>query len=462
MAIVSHMAPFPPGFKPKWRDILEKHVALYRRMPEELTLCAEELVPWFMERTQWEWANWEGKRPDAEMAKVCVSFLACVLIVNRTKEDLAHFHTFVFHPSSVTDEDGLTWGGLAHSSGKIEQSWESTKWGMEDGEDNRDVTIHEFAHMIDFRNTLSDSVPHFDCSDAQREYVAFLDSEYKDICDAWEKSRGCKTIRKYATTERAELLTCATESFFGNSEMLQFLRPNLYEWMRKIYKMDPEQWRKRISAAELHDFRGTLWRKWSPVSRWRNRSNEIKPWPTGVPATEYFKWAEKELGEDWREERERLVKGQQKLLWSELKKEIEGERERIDEERKQQERHLLNNRTVVIDFPNGMPQLKYKLVHGQRDGLWQRWDEQMNLREEVEYIGGFKHGKVTYYHSGGKKELTGFYQMNERAGVWEGWHEDGSRSFRSTYHKGQLQHWEQFDAEGVSRSYGKAKNRFGR
>lgn len=73
MAIITHMAPFPPRFKPRWRDILEKHVALYRRMPEELTLCVEELVPWFMDRTEWQWADWKGgKMPNAETAKVCV------------------------------------------------------------------------------------------------------------------------------------------------------------------------------------------------------------------------------------------------------------------------------------------------------------------------------------------------------------------------------------------------------
>ena len=232
--------------------------------------------------------------------------------------------------------------------------------------------------------------------------------------------------------------------------------------MRKIYKMDPAQWRKRISIAELHDFRGTLWGKWSNASRWRNRAFEIESWPRGVAAADYIKWAEKERGPKWREQRDKLVKTNQKLLWPELKREIEGERKRKEEERKKQELHILNNRTVVIDFPNGMPQLKYKLVHGLRDGLWQRWDEQMVLREEVEYMGGYKHGKVTYHYPSGKTKLTGFYQMNERAGVWEGWHEDGTRSFRSTYDNGQLQLWEQYDADGVSRSYGKAKNRFGR
>jgi len=484
MAIITHMAPFPPGFKPEWRDHLEKHVALYRRMPEELTLCVEELVPWFLDRTKWQWADWKGgKMPNAEMAKVCVSFLACVLIVNRSKEDLAHFHTFVFHPDSLVDDRG-TWGGWASPSGKIEQSWKSTLWGMEDGEDNRDVSIHEFAHMIDYRDKSFESVPHFDCTDAKKEYKAFLESEYKDICDAWEKGTGCQTIRKYATTDRAEFFTCSTDSFFGNSEMLQFLRPQLYKWMQRIYKMDPAQWRKRISAAELHDLRQTIWGNWSHNSRWRNRHGEVEAWPIGVVAKNYLKWADVKHGPEWREQRDRMAKEHQEYLWPEIKKaleqkererkiilEVERKWERREKERarkekerarKEKERHLLNNRTVVVDFPNGMPQLKYKLVDGLRDGLWQRWDEKQVLREEVEYAGGHKQGRVIYYHPNGEKELVGYHRKNEREGIWEGWHEDGTPSFRSEYREGKLHKWEQFSADGTSRTYGKVKNRFGR
>ena len=63
MAIVSHPAPFPPGFKPKWRDILEKNVALYRRLPEDLTLVVEEMIPWFVGKVLWEWDKWVGPTP---------------------------------------------------------------------------------------------------------------------------------------------------------------------------------------------------------------------------------------------------------------------------------------------------------------------------------------------------------------------------------------------------------------
>ena len=139
------------------------------------------------------------------------------------------------------------------------------------------------------------------------------------------------------------------------------------------------------------------------------------------------------------------------------------ERERREEaERKWRERYLLNNRTVIVEYPNGMPQLKYKLVDGHREGLMQRWDEQGNLREETEYSRGRKQGMVTYYYSEGQKEMVGFYILDERAGLWRGWHEDGTKSFQSQYRDGQLHQWEQFSEDGTSRTYGKAESRFGR
>ena len=122
----------------------------------------------------------------------------------------------------------------------------------------------------------------------------------------------------------------------------------------------------------------------------------------------------------------------------------------------------MNNRTVIVEYPNGTPQLKYKLVDGHREGLMQRWDEQGNLREETEYSRGRKQGMVTYYYSDGQKELEGYHILNRRAGMWRGWHEDGSQSFRSEYRDGELYRWKQYRHDGTDQTYSRAKNRFGR
>ena len=482
MAIVSHMAPLPPGFKPKWRDFLEQYVALYRRMPEELTLRVEELVPWFIKKVTWKWEPWVGPKPDEEMAKVCVSFLACLLIVNRSKKDLEHFHTFVFHPASLKDDDGETWAGWANSRGYIEQSWPSTLRGMQDGEDNHCTTIHEFVHMIDYRERSFESVPHFDSSSAIREYRAFLKSEYKDLCKAWEKVSGCAAIRKYATSDKAEFLTCATESFFENSERLKFLRPQVYKWMQRIYKMDPRQWAERVSIAELNNIRYEHWDRWFHGSTWDSkRSCTELLWPHGISAKDYPAWSAAEIERREGEERARIERErreaaeratrEKKEKEERERKEREAEEKRLEKEererreeaeRKQRERYLLNNRTVIVEYPNGTPQLKYKLVDGHREGLMQRWDEQGNLREETEYSRGRKQGMVTYYYSDGQKELEGYHILNRRAGMWRGWHEDGSQSFRSEYRDGELYRWKQYRHDGTDQTYSRAKNRFGR
>ena len=475
MAIFSHMAPVPPGFKPKWRDFLEEHVALYRRMPEELTLCVEELVPWFIKKVTWKWEPWVGPKPDEEMAKVCVSFLACLLIVNRSKKDLEHFHTFVFHPASLKDDDGKTWAGWANSRGYIEQSWPSTLRGMQDGEDNHCTTIHEFVHMIDYRERSFESVPHFDSSSAMKEYRAFLKSEYKDLCKAWEKVSGCAAIRKYATSDKAEFLTCATESFFENSERLKFLRPQVYKWMQRIYKMDPRQWAERnqwaerVSIGELRHIRNYQWDQWDFKTTWDSKKNLTELlWPEGVPAKDYpwrarIERESREAAERATREKKEKEERERKEREAEENRLEKEERERREEaERKQRERYLLNNRTVIVEYPNGMPQLKYNLLDGHREGLMQRWDEQGNLREETEYSRGRKQGMVTYYYSDGQKELEGYHILNRRAGMWRGWHEDGSQSFRSEYRDGELYRWKQYRHDGTDQTYSRAKNRFGR
>ena len=70
------------------------------------------------------------------------------------------------------------------------------------------------------------------------------------------------------------------------------------------------------------------------------------------------------------------------------------------------------------------------------------------------YLGHIPHG---FY----EKEMEGFFALNHRAGIWQGWHEDGSPSFRSEYREGELHTWEQFGGDGKSRTYGKVTNRFG-
>ena len=71
-----------------------------------------------------------------------------------------------------------------------------------------------------------------------------------------------------------------------------------------------------------------------------------------------------------------------------------------------------------------------------------------------------RHGHLLLF--GRPKELEGNISLNRRAGVWRGWHEDGSQSFRSEYRDGELYRWKQYRHDGTDQTYSRAKNRFGR
>jgi hypothetical protein len=478
VAITSHLAPVPPGFKPHWRDILEENVAIYRRLPEDLTLAVEELIPWFIEKVEWEWSHWVGPKPDKELQQVCVACEACLLIARRSKEDYAHFKKFIFFPTDLEPlEIENAAGDASSSSGRIRQGWYWTKHGMEDGVDNYNLTLHEFAHMLDFREGNSTSVPYFDDATVQRNYELFLEKEYGDICRAWEKKSGCIVIEKYAT-KKVEFFTVSTEAFFEYADMLQVKRRTLYNWMKEIYGMDPVQWPERVSYPDLQRERYEGLPNWQTRSSWKSEKAKLPEWPEGLSAAEYD--IEKERKSHYQKERERIEKfheeklRREKIRLERAERQAEEKAQKTRErkarkdrlrlermERKARERQLTNNRTVVIKYPGGKPQLKYRLVDGQREGLLQRWDKEGRLREETELHRGQKQGKVMYYHPNGQIEIEGFHSLNERAGVWLGWHEDGTPSFRSEYREGQLHKWAQLGSGENLRTFGKVKNRFG-
>ena len=491
MAIVSHAAPFPPGFKPHWRDILEEYVALYRRMPEDVTLEVEALIPWFIKKIKWEWKHW--KRPvspeDKEIQQVCVACEACVLIARRSKKDYARMKTFIFLPRDLEPvRRGGDAAGDATNDGRVRQGWYWTKEGMEDGLDNYNLTLHEFGHILDCQDWDFDSVPRFEDKATEKEYRKFVETEYADICRVWERKSGYDVMREYATSDRCEFFTCATEAFFERAKMLELKRSRLYGWMSRIYRMDPAEWTDRVSWAELRDTRFREWKGWKRMTTWARFEPGPGIWPDGIQAAHYTIWLESEV-KQWtqtqfeekvqeREEglkqkgwlrlqREERRRWEREMRLEEIRKVREENERQIqleaeERERRRQELELLNNRTVVIEYPNGQPQLKYRLKDGRRSGKMQRWDEAGRLREETEFQDGRKHGKVVYFYASGQKELEGHHILNRRAGVWWGWHEDGTKSFRSEYREGELYRWKQYRQDGQDQTFSRAKNRFGR
>ena len=101
-----------------------KNVALYRRLPEGITLVVEALIPWFIDKVQWEWSHWDRDLDDSEkeLQKVCVACEAWLLIARRSKDDYKCLKKLIFFPRDLTlarEKDSEAAGDASPSKGRV-------------------------------------------------------------------------------------------------------------------------------------------------------------------------------------------------------------------------------------------------------------------------------------------------------------------------------------------------------
>ena len=158
---------------------------------------------------------------------------ACVLILRRSREDYSEFRSVEFFAKDLSPV------GKPHAAGdaggdEVRAGWYWTQEGMEDGVDNYNLAIHEFAHIIDQKYGRCDAIPEFKDRGLKREWGKFAKREFADLCNRWERKSGTRVIREYGTKNIREFFACGTVSFFERSEELKLYRPRLYEWFEKI------------------------------------------------------------------------------------------------------------------------------------------------------------------------------------------------------------------------------------
>jgi Mlc titration factor MtfA (ptsG expression regulator)/antitoxin component YwqK of YwqJK toxin-antitoxin module len=256
MASLDANEPLPEGFKKSWRSLLEREVAIYRRLPADLTRGLEVLIPWFIKKVKWGTGG--GFKLTMDM-KVCIAAEACLLIVRRSKKDY-HKHDEVIVTRKNLDQFGSENAAGDTNGRRVRLGWYWTKHGMEDGEDNYNVTLHEYAHVIDYANDndFDSQVEMGGRFLTNKQWQSFGQTQYKRLCKLW-KRRGSfakqPVIVKYGASELCEFFTCATEAFFEVSRQLKLAEPEIYEWLKKIYGLDPAQWPERVDLADLVDLR---------------------------------------------------------------------------------------------------------------------------------------------------------------------------------------------------------------
>ena len=132
------------------------------------------------------------------------------------------------HDSNIT---GLV--GTAHLHGKMILSQPALHYGFANSVDNRNVAIHEFAHLIDMADGNIDGLPR---QITERGYaLPWLELVSKKI---QQIRAGKSDIRAYGASNNAEFLSVASEYFFERPRRLKKEHPQLYRHLQRFYKQN--------------------------------------------------------------------------------------------------------------------------------------------------------------------------------------------------------------------------------
>jgi len=222
--------PFPQ----RWREILERRVAFYRRLDEVGRERFEDDVRLFLAEQNIVAAH----VPNFELAEdtpVLIAASAAMLGHGLPDWEWPNQRDIVVHPSSFDDdyEAGGHVAGLVHHQGPVVFSQKDLRHGFRRGTDGFNPGVHELAHVMDLADGYADGVPAGWFASAPWMEVMH------DRLAAVRRGDRSVPLRDYAGVNEAELFAVAVEAFFERPKNLASKDPELYATLRSFFNQDP-------------------------------------------------------------------------------------------------------------------------------------------------------------------------------------------------------------------------------
>jgi Mlc titration factor MtfA (ptsG expression regulator) len=219
----------------RWRAELERHVPFYRRLGPDERERLRAKVERFVDTKEIRGG------PDIavdDRIRVLVAACACRLSMNLDGEEYRRLRT-VYVLSKVTGTDGEDLQGFASECFSVTLCLDSLERGLADDGDGENVGYHEFAHVLDASDGISDGIPPLLLHPELRAaWELVLPDELARLRAAVDAEIPTVLLRG-ATKDEAELFAYATEAFFESPERLSNAHPALYRLMALYYRQNP-------------------------------------------------------------------------------------------------------------------------------------------------------------------------------------------------------------------------------
>lgn len=237
--------PFPQ----EWKEIVQKNVPLYNRLPDPLKEQLHGLVHVFLAEKKFEGC---GGLEITEEIKVTIAAQACMLLLNRKATYFPKLRTILVYPHTYVAKTLSSNGrivvngqsvrlGESWQNGPVVLAWDSVTGGTMNITDARNVVLHEFAHQLDQEDGAADGAPILEHRSRYGAWASVLSAEYEAL-QKKRKKRRRSVMNKYGATNPAEFFAVVTETFFEKPRQMKKRHPELYDELRDYYKLDPVEW----------------------------------------------------------------------------------------------------------------------------------------------------------------------------------------------------------------------------
>ena len=234
------------SFPAEWAGYLERNVPLYAQLNDrERTKLCDDLRILVAEK------HWEGcgGLTMTDEVKVTVAAHAALLLLGIRHDYFARVMSILVYPTGFRSPDGwtgpdgvvdMTVGALGEAwyDGPIVLAWDEVVAGGRDPTDGRNVTLHEFAHQLDYLDGVADGTPPLRHKGDYARWQEVMTREFRRL-KAESRTGTPQVLDSYGATNEAEFFAVATEAFFEKPRQMYARHSELYAILSEYYGQDP-------------------------------------------------------------------------------------------------------------------------------------------------------------------------------------------------------------------------------